>query len=137
LNEIVRYAYQAGIKLTANNGVNFNSVSDDILETLVKLYAIPLCRNTDAEAEAELAAMVDAIGPAIVARRIEKTSGARGMWASEDKLSFLDTNEGFASASSGVPTPSSNVCANFTPSASIASISRCTISFSIAKFFPP
>ncbi len=36
------------------------------------LYAIPLCRNTDAEAEAEIAKMVDAIDPAIVARRIRK-----------------------------------------------------------------
>jgi alkanesulfonate monooxygenase SsuD/methylene tetrahydromethanopterin reductase-like flavin-dependent oxidoreductase (luciferase family) len=67
------------------------------------LYAIPLCRSTDAEAEAEIAKMVDAIDPAIIARRIEKTSGARGMWASEDKLSFLDSNEGFASRLIGSP----------------------------------
>ncbi len=67
------------------------------------LYAIPLCRNTDAEAEAEIATMVEAIDPAIVARRIEKTSGARGMWASDDKLSFLDTNEGYASRLIGSP----------------------------------
>jgi dimethylsulfone monooxygenase len=67
------------------------------------LYAIPLCRSTDAEAEAEIARMVDAIDPAIVARRIEKTSGARGMWASDDKLSFLDTNEGYASRLIGSP----------------------------------
>ena len=67
------------------------------------LYAIPLCRNTDAEAEAEIAGMVDAIDPAIIARRIEKTSGARGMWASDDKLSFLDSNEGYASRLIGSP----------------------------------
>jgi len=67
------------------------------------LYAIPLCRNTDAEAEAEIAKMIDAIDPEIIARRIAKTSGARGMWASEDKLSFLDTNEGFASRLIGSP----------------------------------
>jgi FMNH2-dependent dimethyl sulfone monooxygenase len=67
------------------------------------LYAIPLCRNTDAAAEAEIATMVNAIDPAIVARRIEKTSGAHGMWASEDKLSFLDSNEGFASRLVGSP----------------------------------
>ena len=67
------------------------------------LYAIPLCRTTDAEAEAELAKMVDAIDPAIIARRIEKTSGARGMWASDDKLSFLDSNEGYASRLIGGP----------------------------------
>jgi FMNH2-dependent dimethyl sulfone monooxygenase len=67
------------------------------------LYAIPLCRSTDAAADAEIAKMVDAIDPEIVARRIAKTSGARGMWASEDKLSFLDTNEGFASRLIGSP----------------------------------
>jgi FMNH2-dependent dimethyl sulfone monooxygenase len=67
------------------------------------LYAIPICRATDAEAEAELAKMVDAIDPAIIARRIEKTSGARGMWASDDKLSFLDSNEGYASRLIGSP----------------------------------
>jgi len=67
------------------------------------VYAIPLCRGTDAEAEAEIAKMVDAIDPAIIARRIEKTSGARGMWASDDKLSFLDSNEGYASRLIGSP----------------------------------
>jgi FMNH2-dependent dimethyl sulfone monooxygenase len=67
------------------------------------LYAIPLCRNTDAEAAAEIAKMIDAIDPAIVARRIAKTSGAKGMWASDDKLSFLDTNEGYASRLIGSP----------------------------------
>jgi len=67
------------------------------------LYAIPLCRATDAEANVELAKMVDAIDPAVVARRIERTSGAQGMWASEDKLSFLDSNEGFASRLIGSP----------------------------------
>ena len=67
------------------------------------LYAIPMCRATDAEAEADIAKMIDAVDPAIVARRIEKTSGARGMWASDDKLSFIDTNEGYASRLIGSP----------------------------------
>ncbi len=67
------------------------------------LYGIPLCRNTDAEADAEIAKMIDAIDPAVVERRVAKTSGAHGMWASEDKLSFLDTNEGFASRLIGSP----------------------------------
>jgi FMNH2-dependent dimethyl sulfone monooxygenase len=67
------------------------------------VYAIPLCRNTDAEAKAEIAKMIAAIDPEIVARRIAKTSGAQGMWASEDQLSFLDTNEGFASRLIGSP----------------------------------
>jgi dimethylsulfone monooxygenase len=67
------------------------------------LYAIPLCRNTDGDAEEEIAQLIDAIDPAIIARRIEKTSGARGMWASDDKLSFLDSNEGYASRLIGSP----------------------------------
>jgi FMNH2-dependent dimethyl sulfone monooxygenase len=67
------------------------------------LYAIPLCRSTDAEADAEIARMIDAIDPAVVEQRVKKTSGAHGMWASDDKLSFLDTNEGFASRLIGSP----------------------------------
>jgi len=34
--KIIKYAYQKGVKLTAFNGVNFNTVSDEILEALVK-----------------------------------------------------------------------------------------------------
>jgi FMNH2-dependent dimethyl sulfone monooxygenase len=67
------------------------------------LYGIPLCRRTDAEAEAEIAKMIDAIDPALVEQRIKRTSGAKGMWASDDKLSYLDTNEGFASRLIGSP----------------------------------
>ncbi len=36
LKEILRCADQAGIKLSADNGVNFNAVRDDVLEALVK-----------------------------------------------------------------------------------------------------
>jgi len=36
LNEILSVAHRRGIKLTANNGVNFNSVRDDTLEALAK-----------------------------------------------------------------------------------------------------
>ena len=60
------------------------------------LYAIPLCRATDAEAEAEIAAMV--------AQRLVRVSGAQGMWTSpEDPLTMLDSNEGFASRLIGSP----------------------------------
>ena len=38
-----------------------------------------------------IAKMVDAIDPEIIARRVANTLGARGMWASEDKL--LDLRE--------------------------------------------
>jgi MoaA/NifB/PqqE/SkfB family radical SAM enzyme len=36
LGAIIKCAYESGIELTANNGVNFNSVRDDVLATLVK-----------------------------------------------------------------------------------------------------
>jgi len=36
LIEIIKYAYARDIKLTAKNGVNFNTVSDDMLKTLVE-----------------------------------------------------------------------------------------------------
>ncbi|MGH7743038.1 MAG: radical SAM/SPASM domain-containing protein, partial [Candidatus Eiseniibacteriota bacterium] len=36
LHDILRVAHRKGIKLTANNGVNFNSVPDDTLEALAK-----------------------------------------------------------------------------------------------------
>ena len=36
LNDIIKYAYEKGIKLTAHNGVNLNTVSDETLENLVK-----------------------------------------------------------------------------------------------------
>lgn len=68
------------------------------------LYAIPLCRETDAQAEAEIAAMVESLDASMVARRKLTVSGARGMWApSDDKLTMLDTNEGFASRLIGSP----------------------------------
>jgi FMNH2-dependent dimethyl sulfone monooxygenase len=68
------------------------------------LYAIPLCRKTDAEAEADMAAMLAAQDPAMVARRRASVSGARGMWSSpEDPLTMLDSNEGYASRLIGSP----------------------------------
>lgn len=68
------------------------------------LYSIPLCRATDAQAEGEVAAMVNALDDSMLARRKARTSGAHGMWApSEDKLTQLDTNEGFASRLIGSP----------------------------------
>jgi FMNH2-dependent dimethyl sulfone monooxygenase len=68
------------------------------------LYAIPLCRKTDAQAEAEITAMVNALDDAVLERRKMRTSGAQGMWApSNDRLTQLDTNEGFASRLIGSP----------------------------------
>ena len=68
------------------------------------LYAIPLCRESDEQAEAEVRAMVDALDPEMVARRERAVAGAEGMWApSADPLTRLDTNEGFASRLIGSP----------------------------------
>ncbi|MDO8434093.1 MAG: LLM class flavin-dependent oxidoreductase [Candidatus Binatus sp.] len=68
------------------------------------LYSIPLCRATDAEAEHHINKMIESIDPETVARKRARTSGARGMWAvSDDPLTLLDTNEGFASRLIGSP----------------------------------
>ena len=68
------------------------------------LYAIPLCRSTDAEAESQINRMVDSIDTETIARKRARTSGAVGMWASSnDPLTLLDTNEGFASRLIGSP----------------------------------
>jgi len=67
------------------------------------LYAQPLCRSTDAEAWAEIDARLAAVDGELVARRKRTTSGAQGMWSSEDPLAVLDTNEGFAARLIGSP----------------------------------
>lgn len=68
------------------------------------LYAIPLCRETDEEADAAVQAMVAAVDPERVAARRTRVSGAQGMWAeSPDALTTLDSNEGFASRLIGSP----------------------------------
>lgn len=69
------------------------------------LYAIPLCRETDEQAEVEVAAMVNALDSAVLERRRAAVGGAQGMWApSPDKLTLLDSNEGYASRLIGSPT---------------------------------
>jgi FMNH2-dependent dimethyl sulfone monooxygenase len=68
------------------------------------LYCIPLCRETDAEAERDLTSMLDKVDSEMIERRNARTGGARGMWASpDDPLTQLDTNEGFASRLIGSP----------------------------------
>ncbi len=68
------------------------------------LYAIPLCRTTDAEANGQIEKMVASIDPETVARKRARTSGARGMWSvSDDPLTVLDSNEGYASRLIGSP----------------------------------
>lgn len=67
------------------------------------LYGHPLCRKTDAEAWQEIEARVAALDPELRAKRRGSTSGAQGMWADDDNLSHLDTNEGFSSRLIGSP----------------------------------
>jgi hypothetical protein len=51
-----------------------------------------------------LAGLVDSLDEPMVTRRKLRTSGAQGMWASEgDRLTMLDTNEGYASRLVGSP----------------------------------
>lgn len=68
------------------------------------VYGIPLCRPTDAEAWAEVDAMVAAVDPAVIEARRSRVSGAEGMWErSDDALTMLDSNEGFATRLIGSP----------------------------------
>ena len=68
------------------------------------LYSIPLCRSTDAEAEAEINTMIRAVDETLLERRGKRVSGAQGMWAEkENKLAMLDSNEGYASRLIGSP----------------------------------
>ena len=67
------------------------------------LYAAPLVRRTDAEAWAEIDARIAVIDRGLAERRRAATGGAEGMWASDEDLSLLDTNEGYAARLIGSP----------------------------------
>lgn len=67
------------------------------------LYAAPLVRRTDAEAWAEIETRIGAIDRSLAERRRAATGGAEGMWASQEDLSLLDTNEGYAARLIGSP----------------------------------
>ncbi len=74
------------------------------------LHANPLVRETDADAWTEIDRRVAALDPARVAQRRAALSGgasdragAMGMWSSDDVLSMLDSNEGFAARLIGSP----------------------------------
>lgn len=88
------------------------SIIDDVRARAAKtgrtvrfgLFGIPICRETDAEAEAVVQSMVDATDQDAVAKRRLRVDGAEGMWQrSDDPLTTLDTNEGFASRLIGSP----------------------------------
>ena len=67
------------------------------------LYAAPVCRESDEEAWDVIHRRVARIDPELAAKRRKATAGAQGMWASDDVLSMLDTNEGYASRLIGSP----------------------------------
>ena len=68
------------------------------------MWSIPLCRETDAEAEAEVQVMVDALSDEMVAKKRAAWSGAEGMWEeSDDALTLIGGNEGYASRLIGSP----------------------------------
>ena len=67
------------------------------------LYAIPLVRTTDKEAWSEIDTRIAAIDRKLAAKRRSATAGAQGMWASNEDLSLLDTNEGYAARLIGSP----------------------------------
>ena len=67
------------------------------------LYAAPLVRRTDAQAWAEIQARLGMIDRSLAERRRAATDGAHGMWASDEDLSLLDTNEGYAARLIGSP----------------------------------
>ena len=48
LIEIIKYSYEKGVKLTALNGVNFNKVSYEMLEALVKYQFLGITFSIDA-----------------------------------------------------------------------------------------
>ena len=68
------------------------------------LYGIPLCRQTDEEADAAIEAMIANVDPEKITARRTRVGGAQGMWEeSPDALTALDSNEGYASRLIGSP----------------------------------
>ena len=68
------------------------------------VYAAPLCRETDAQAWAEIDQRLARLDPGLVALRKARVGGAAGMWADDgDPLSHLDTNEGYCTRLIGSP----------------------------------
>ncbi len=67
------------------------------------VYGIPVCREKDMEANRVIDDMIDNMDPVVLAKRRERLSSAEGMWAESDKLTMLDTNEGYATGLIGAP----------------------------------
>src|SRR5262249_33295697 len=68
------------------------------------LYAIPVCSATDTDANRHVDKLIASIDGETAHRRRARTSGAHGMWSpSDDPLTLLDSNEGYASRLIGSP----------------------------------
>ena len=69
------------------------------------MYAIPLCRPSDAAAWEEIDAMLASVDQALLAQRQARLArGAKGMWqGDDDALGALDTNEGYVPRLIGSP----------------------------------
>ncbi|MDA1074215.1 MAG: LLM class flavin-dependent oxidoreductase [Proteobacteria bacterium] len=68
------------------------------------LYAAPVCRATTDAAWDEINAKLSQVDADLVRKRRLRVDGAQGMWAdTNDPLSALDTNEGYASRLIGSP----------------------------------
>ncbi len=67
------------------------------------VYAIPVVRTSDEEADAVINDMISKIDPAMIEERKKRVSGAEGMWAETDLVTMLDTNEGYATGLIGSP----------------------------------
>ncbi|MEM7366619.1 MAG: LLM class flavin-dependent oxidoreductase [Pseudomonadota bacterium] len=67
------------------------------------VYGIPVCRETDAEAEGVITGMLDRVDSAMLEKRKQRVSGAEGMWSRADQVGLLDTNEGYSTGLIGSP----------------------------------
>ena len=47
IDKIIRYAFEKGVVLTAENGVNLNNISDETIQNLVKYQFGPICVSID------------------------------------------------------------------------------------------
>jgi dimethylsulfone monooxygenase len=69
----------------------------------IAMHCQVLCRESDAEADEEIERMLEQVEPALLERRAKALTGATGMWSDDDRLSALDTNEGYACRFIGSP----------------------------------
>ena len=98
------------------NGANLDNVTQTVnkiraacqasnRQVRCALYAAPLCRETDEQAWLEIDQRLGQVDHKLVAARQARIKqGAQGMWSdTDDPLSVLDTNEGYAARLIGSP----------------------------------